>query len=223
MKQLAPSILSADFICLGEQLKQLQKLCIHYRHIDVMDGMFVPSISFGMPVIASLRKHTDMFFDVHLMIEEPIRYVNALRQAGADGLTVHAEACADLPGTIAAIRESGAKPAVCLSPKTPLSKLDGILDQVDMVLIMGVEPGFGGQTLIWETLEKVKQLHKIRKEQGLFFKIEIDGGVTKENARAVAACGVDIVVAGTAVFRGDIEENIHVLQEEINTEGQNAS
>ena len=215
MKQLAPSILSADFICLGEQLKQLQKLCIHYLHIDVMDGMFVPSISFGMPVIASLRKHTDMFFDVHLMIEEPIRYVNALRQAGADGLTVHAEACADLPGTIAAIRESGAKPAVCLSPKTPLSKLDGILDQVDMVLIMGVEPGFGGQTLIWETLEKVKQLHKIRKEQGLFFKIEIDGGVTKENARAVAACGVDIVVAGTAVFRGDIEENIHVLQEEI--------
>ena len=174
MKQLAPSILSADFICLGEQLKQLQKLCIHYLHIDVMDGMFVPSISFGMPVIAS-------------------------------------------------IRESGAKPAVCLSPKTPLSKLDGILDQVDMVLIMGVEPGFGGQTLIWETLEKVKQLHKIRKEQGLFFKIEIDGGVTKENARAVAACGVDIVVAGTAVFRGDIEENIHVLQEEINTEGQNAS
>ena len=125
MKQLAPSILSADFICLGEQLKQLQKLCIHYLHIDVMDGMFVPSISFGMPVIASLRKHTDMFFDVHLMIEEPIRYVNALRQAGADGLTVHAEACADLPGTIAAIRESGAKPAVCLSPKTPLSKLDG--------------------------------------------------------------------------------------------------
>ena len=116
MKQLAPSILSADFICLGEQLKQLQKLCIHYLHIDVMDGMFVPSISFGMPVIASLRKHTDMFFDVHLMIEEPIRYVNALRQAGADGLTVHAEACADLPGTIAAIRESGAKPAVCLSP-----------------------------------------------------------------------------------------------------------
>jgi ribulose-phosphate 3-epimerase len=223
MKQLAPSILSADFICLGEQLKQLQKLCIHYLHIDVMDGMFVPSISFGMPVIASLRKHTDMFFDVHLMIEEPIRYVNALRQAGADGLTVHAEACADLPGTIATIRESGAKPAVCLSPKTPLSKLDGILDQVDMVLIMGVEPGFGGQTLIWETLEKVKQLHKIRKEQGLFFKIEIDGGVTKENARAVAACGVDIVVAGTAVFRGDIEENIHVLQEEINTEGQNAS
>ena len=215
MKQLAPSILSADFICLGEQLKQLQKLCIHYLHIDVMDGMFVPSISFGMPVIASLRKH--------LMIEEPIRYVNALRQAGADGLTVHAEACADLPGTIAAIRESGAKPAVCLSPKTPLSKLDGILDQVDMVLIMGVEPGFGGQTLIWDTLEKVKQLHKIRKEQGLFFKIEIDGGVTKENARAVAACGVDIVVAGTAVFRGDIEENIHVLQEEINTEGQNAS
>lgn len=195
-------------------MKQLQKLCIHYLHIDVMDGMFVPSISFGMPVIASLRKHTDMFFDVHLMIEEPIRYVNALRQAGADGLTVHAEACADLPGTIAAIRESGAKPAVCLSPKTPLSKLDGILDQVDMVLIMGVEPGFGGQTLIWETLEKVKQLHKIRKEQGLFFKIEIDGGVTKENARAVAACGVDIVVAGTAVFRGDIEENIHVLQEE---------
>ena len=110
-----------------------------------------------------------------------------------------------------------------LESKTPLSKLDGILDQVDMVLIMGVEPGFGGQTLIWETLEKVKQLHKIRKERGLFFKIEIDGGVTKENARAVAACGVDIVVAGTAVFRGDIEENIHVLQEEINTEGQNAS
>lgn len=123
MKQLAPSILSADFICLGEQLKQLQKLCIHYLHIDVMDGMFVPSISFGMPVIASLRKHTDMFFDVHLMIEEPIRYVNALRQAGADGLTVHAEACADLPGTIAAIQRKWCEAGSVLESKNTVKQV----------------------------------------------------------------------------------------------------
>lgn len=223
MKQLAPSILAADFNCLGEQLRQLRQAEIHYLHIDVMDGMFVPSISFGMPVIASLRRHDTFFFDVHLMVEEPIRYIEEFREIGADGITVHVEACKDLAGTLAAIRQSGAKPAVSLCPETPVEEIIPVLDQVDMVLVMSVHPGFGGQTLLPESLEKVAQLKRLREEQGFGYTIEIDGGIKRENIRRVVDCGVDIVVAGTAVFKGNIISNIQCLQTEINTEGNHAS
>ena len=205
MKQLAPSILSADFICLGEQLKQLQKLCIHYLHIDVMDGMFVPSISFGMPVIKSIRECSDRIFDVHLMIEEPGRYIDDLAEVGADLITVHAEACKHLDRTIEAIKEKGLLAGVAL---TPLSAIEWILPKVDMVLIMSVNPGFGGQKLIPYTVEKVRALKKMIDERGLKTDIEVDGGVNLENVTEVMDAGANIIVAGSAVFKGDIAENV---------------
>lgn len=213
--QLAPSILAADFSCLGSQIHVLEQEKMEFLHIDVMDGMFVPSISFGMPVITSLRKVTDLFFDVHLMVQEPIRYVKEFREIGADGITVHYEACEDLDATIRAIRDSGAKAAVSICPETPVSVLEPYLAQVDMILVMGVHPGFGGQSLIPETLDKIKQLREIRKEKKFHYLIEIDGGVNQENLAEVVACGTDLVVAGTAVFQGDIQENIRMLKEVI--------
>ena len=211
--QLAPSILAADFSCLGKQIHALEQEKMEFLHIDVMDGMFVPSISFGMPVITSLRKITDLFFDVHLMVQEPIRYIEEFREIGADGITVHYEACEDLDATIRAIRDSGAKAAVSICPETPVSVLEPYLDQADMILVMGVHPGFGGQTLIPETLDKIRQLQEIRKEKQLHYLLEIDGGVNRENLAEVVACGTDLVVAGTAVFQGDIKENIRILKE----------
>lgn len=213
--QLAPSILAADFRCLGDQVYALEQEKMEFLHIDVMDGMFVPAISFGMPVIASLRKVTDLFFDVHLMVQEPIRYIEEFRGVGADGITVHYEACEDLNATLGAIRDSGAKAAVSICPETPVSVLEPYLIQVDMILVMGVHPGFGGQTLIPETLDKIRQLQEIRKEKQLQYLIEIDGGVNQENLAEVVACGTDLVVAGTAVFHGDIKENIRRLKEVI--------
>lgn len=213
--QLAPSILAADFSCLGDQIHALEQEKMEFLHIDVMDGMFVPSISFGMPVIASLRKVTELFFDVHLMVQEPIRYIEEFRRLGADGITVHYEACEDLGATIRAIRVCGAKAAVSICPETPVSVLEPYLDQVDMILVMGVHPGFGGQTLIPETLDKIRQLQEIREEKKLHYLLEIDGGVNRENLVDVVACGTDLVVAGTAVFQGDIQENIKILKEVI--------
>ncbi len=213
--QLAPSILAADFSCLGDQIHALEQEKIEYLHIDVMDGMFVPSISFGMPVIASLRKVTDLFFDVHLMVQEPIRYIEEFRKFGSDGITVHYEACGDLGAAIRAIRDSGAKAAVSICPETPVSVLMPYLAQVDMVLVMGVHPGFGGQTLIPETLDKIRQLQEIREEGQLQYLIEIDGGVHRGNIAEVVSCGTDLVVAGTAVFQGNIKENIRMLKEVI--------
>lgn len=213
--RLAPSILAADFSCLGDQIRALEQEKMEFLHIDVMDGMFVPSISFGMPLIASLRKITDLFFDVHLMVQEPIRYIEEFRKVGADGITVHYEACEDLEATLGAIRDSGAKAAVSICPETPVSVVEPYLTQVDMILVMGVHPGFGGQTLIPETLDKIRQLQKIREENQLRYFIEIDGGVYQENIAEVVTCGTDLVVAGTAVFQGNIKENIRMLKEVI--------
>lgn len=213
MSELAPSILSADFNRLGEQLKKIEENGIRILHIDVMDGWFVPSISFGMPVISSIRRECSMKFDVHMMVQEPIRYVEDMVKAGADSITVHYEACEDLKKTIAKIHRLGVKCAVAINPATPVSAIEDILDELDMVLVMAVNPGFGGQTLIPETLDKVLELIRIRRHRGLQYKIEIDGGVTRENFPELVRDGIDIIVAGTAVFKGDMEENIRCLVE----------
>ena len=205
---LAPSILSADFKVLGEQMELCEKSGAKYLHFDVMDGMFVPSISFGMPVIKSIRECSDRIFDVHLMIEEPGRYIDDLAEVGADLITVHAEACKHLDRTIEAIKEKGLLAGVALNPATPLSAIEWILPKVDMVLIMSVNPGFGGQKLIPYTVEKVRALKKMIDEKGLRIDIEVDGGVNLENVTEVMDAGANIIVAGSAVFKGDISENV---------------
>ncbi|MCI5501714.1 MAG: ribulose-phosphate 3-epimerase [Lachnospiraceae bacterium] len=213
MKRLAPSILAADFNHLGDDIRKVEDEGVRVLHLDVMDGRFVPSISFGMPLISSIRKESEMFFDVHLMIEEPIRYIKEFAESGADGITVHIEACSDIKSTIEEIKKYGKKAAVSINPGTPVSKIEDILEDVDMVLVMSVNPGFGGQKFIDSTIDKVEKLDKIRKDKDLDYKIEIDGGINIENIGYVIEKGVDIAVAGTAVFRGNISENVRKLKE----------
>lgn len=205
---LSPSILSADFSRLGEQVRELDEAGAQYVHIDVMDGMFVPSISFGMPIISSIRDCTDRIFDVHLMIEEPGRYVDDFVKAGADLITVHAESCKHLDRTIEAVKEKGILAGVALNPATPLSAVEYVLEKVDMVLIMSVNPGFGGQKLISYTIQKIRDLKKIIDTKGLKTDIEVDGGVNLENVTEVLDAGANIIVAGSAVFHGDVSENV---------------
>lgn len=208
MIRLAPSILSADFNILGEQIGLLEKAGVQYLHIDVMDGMFVPSISFGMPLIASIRKNSKLIFDVHLMIEEPIRFLEMFKAAGADIITVHAEACKHLHKTVTAIKELGLKVGVSLNPSTPLNTLDYILNDLDMVLIMTVNPGFGGQSFIESTLPKISELRELIQTSGKSIDIEVDGGITLENVEKVIEAGANVIVSGTSVFKGNIKENV---------------
>lgn len=208
MNYLAPSILAADFTCLGEQVKRLEEAGAHYVHIDVMDGMFVPSISMGLPVIRSIRSVSDRIFDVHLMIQEPDRYIDDFVKAGADIITVHAEACVHLDRTIQKIKEKGILAGVALNPATPLNALEYVLGEVDMILIMTVNPGFGGQKLIPYTIQKIRDLRSMLDLRNLKTDIEADGGVTLENLAEVLHAGANIVVAGSAVFGGDVEENV---------------
>lgn len=205
---LAPSILAADFKKLGQEVQTVANAGAEYIHIDVMDGMFVPSISFGMPVVKSLRPCTDKVFDVHMMVEEPGRYAEDMKAAGADLLCIHQEACRHLDRTINQIKGLGMKVGVALNPATPVSTLDCILDQADMFLIMSVNPGFGGQKFIPYTLDKVRELRSRLNARGLDADIQVDGGVGLGNVDEVLKAGANVIVAGSAVFGGDAEANV---------------
>lgn len=205
---LAPSVLAADFSKLGEEVTKVANAGAKYIHLDVMDGAFVPSISFGMPVIEKLRGCTEAVFDVHMMVEEPGRYVQDMKKAGADLICVHQEACVHLDRTINQIKEAGCKVGVALNPATPVETLSCILDQVDMFLIMSVNPGFGGQKFIPYAVEKIKKLRGMLDAAGLDTDIQVDGGVTAANVRTLIEAGANVFVAGSAVFKNDSEANV---------------
>ncbi len=211
--RLSPSILSADFYKLGEDIRQTEENGAEYLHFDVMDGVFVPSISFGMPVLASIKPLVKQVMDTHLMITEPIRYVEAFAKAGADILTIHYEACEDVRATLEKIRECGMKTGLSISPDTPVEVLREFLGEVDMFLIMTVHPGFGGQKLIPETLDKVRELRGMLNERGLETDIQVDGGIYASNIKDALDAGANVIVAGSAVFKGNPGENTKELME----------
>ncbi len=213
MLALAPSILSADFGKLAQEIGTAARAGAEYIHIDVMDGMFVPNISMGMPVVKSIRPYTDKIFDVHMMVQEPGRYARDMKEAGADIFCVHQESCCHLDRTLRQVRELGMKAGVALNPATPIEALDCVLGQVDMVLVMAVNPGFGGQEFIPYALDKVRALRKRLDARGLEADIEVDGGIGLGNAAQVLEAGANILVAGSSVWKGDPKVNIKAFLE----------
>ena len=206
--KISPSILAADVSRFWEELAAVSQAGADYIHIDIMDGMFVQNISFGVPVVEGIRKCVDTFFDVHLMVHEPIRYIRDFAEAGADGITVHVEACEDLEATIDEIHNHGKKAAVSIKPRTDIDTILDILPKVYMVLVMTVEPGYGGQKIRRDTFDKIIRLRQYIEEHNLDVDIEVDGGVDLENVREVLDAGANVIVAGTKVFHGDVEENM---------------
>ena len=212
-KTLAPSILAADFKVLGEQMKLCAESGAGYLHFDVMDGMFVPNISFGIPVLESVKGADGMIMDVHLMIEDPIRYVDKFCEAGADIVNVHYEACADLQAVLDRIHGCGKKAGITVKPNTPVEVLLPYLDQAELFLIMSVEPGLGGQAFIPSSLDKIRRLKGLLEERGLKADLEVDGGIYHNNVRAVLDAGANVIVSGSSVFHGDIAENVFGFME----------
>mgnify|MGYP005914587745 FL=1 len=206
-RPISPSILAADFKVLGQEMKKTEENGAAYIHFDVMDGMFVPSISFGMPVLASIHDATEQFMDAHLMVQEPIRYVEAFQKAGADYVTVHLEACEDVKTTLDKIHACGMKAGLAVNPETDVKELVPYLEDVEMILIMSVHPGFGGQKFIPESLDKIREVRAMLNEKNLETDIQVDGGIYVENVREVLDAGANVIVAGSAVFRGDAGEN----------------
>lgn len=215
MNILAPSILAADFAVLGEQIRTVDNAGAQYIHIDVMDGIFVPSISYGMPVIKSLRKVTNKVFDVHLMIEKPERYIGAFAECGADSITFHIEATDKADEILEDIHGRGLKAGISVKPDTPVEVLRRFMDRLDMILVMTVEPGFGGQSYLDFCTEKVKEARKLADESGRTIDIQVDGGITLGNVETVLQAGANVIVTGSAVFGGDIAANTRTFLEKL--------
>lgn len=215
MNYLAPSLLSADFARLGEQMRIIDQAGAQYFHYDVMDGAFVPNISMGLPVLQSIRKVTKKKLDVHLMIEHPERYISDFADAGADILTVHAEACTHLDQIVSDIRREGLRAGVALNPSTPLNVLDYILPEIDMVLIMTVNPGYGGQKMIGYTLDKIRELRGMIQRRGLTTDIEVDGGIKIDNVDQFLAAGANVIVSGSGIFKGDLAGNVEAFLDKL--------